>query len=127
MLEKLGGIVAKVTTKTIRDIKRLNEEGLNDREIADELGISQRSASRYRRSLGLHKIGRNKKQRIYTVWSAETDQLLCYGDAHECTEMLGLANVSIFYQTVSRTKAGRMKKYVFLVEPHEEELNSREA
>lgn len=121
MLENLGGIVVKVTMKTIRDIKRLNEEGLNDREIADELGISQQSASRYRRSLGLPKIGRNKKQRTYTVWSAESEDLLCYGDAYECAKMLGLANADIFYQTVCRTKAGKMKKYIFLVEPYEEE------
>jgi hypothetical protein len=116
-----------ITTGNIRDIRHLREEGLNDQAISTKLGLSQTSVRRYRRKMGFPPTGRNKNQRMYTVWSAETDQLLCYGDAHECTEMLGLANVSIFYQTVSRTKAGRMKKYVFLVEPYEEEQNSREA
>lgn len=119
--ESRKGKYKTLTTKNIRDIRRLHEEGLNDREISEELGISQQSASKYRRSLGLPKIGRNKKQRMYTVWSAESEDLLCYGDAYECAKMLGLASADIFYQAVSRTKAGKMKKYIFLVEPYEEE------
>lgn len=110
-----------LTTKNIKDIRRLHEEGLNGEEIAAQLGLCSTTVNRHRRQMGFPKIGRNKKQHMYTVWSAETENLLCYGTAPECAEMLGLSDVSIFYQTISKTKAGKTKKYIFLVEPYEEE------
>ena len=110
-----------ITTGNIRDIRRLREKGLNDQAISTKLGLSQTSVRRYRRKMGFPPTGRNKKQRMYTVWSAENEELLCYGDAYECAKMLGLASADIFYQAVSKTKAGKMKKYIFLVEPYEEE------
>lgn len=110
-----------LTTKNIKDIKRLHEEGLNDREISEELGLHYSAVGRHRRQMGFSKIGRNKKQHMYTVWSAETDHLLCCGTAPECAEILGFRDVSIFYQTISKTKAGKTNKYIFLVEPYEDE------
>lgn len=110
-----------LTTRHIREIRRLHEEGLNGTEIAAELGLLPGAVNRHKRLMGLPRIGRNKKQHIYTVWSAETERLLAFGTVTECTKALGFANENGFYAMVSRTKAGKMKKYIVLVEPYEPE------
>lgn len=114
-----------LTIKQVREIRRLHEEGLNGVEIAAELGIRPGTVNCYRRKMGLSRNGRNKKQHIYTVWSAETDHLLAYGTVTECTRVLGFASENGFYSMVSRTKSGKLKKYTVLVESYEEEGESR--
>ena len=107
---------SKVTTKHLQEIKRLNAAGVNDLEIAKQLGLSGSIVFWHRKRMGLKKVGINKKTYTYTVYDAKTDRLLAFGTVEECTKALGYKSFSSFYQMVSRFQNGRQKKYYVLKE-----------
>lgn len=64
-----------------------------------------------------------KTQKLYAVYDPNpaTDELLAFGTAAECAEILGMKNVPSFYETVYRTVKGTNKKYIIVVLNDEEE------
>lgn len=51
----------------------------------------------------------------YTVYGAQTDELLACGSAAKCARTLGLALAS-FYSALSRTRKGLNQKYHIMTE-----------
>lgn len=56
-----------------------------------------------------------KKQKLYAVYDAKTDELLAFGTASECRDQMDMKNTYTFYETCSRVARGINKKYVVLV------------
>lgn len=97
-----------ITTRMVKEIHRLNQEGKSDREIAEILGISQSCVWKRRKTMGLPPMG---KARLYTVWNAKTDELIVCGTADECAKFMGYATRNNFHGMVHRMTHGMGKKY----------------
>ena len=54
--------------------------------------------------------------KYYTVYLNKTDEIVAFGTAKECAEKLHLADVEVFYATVSKNKSGILKKYTVVVD-----------
>lgn len=106
----------KITTSTLKEIRRLNGEGKNDAVIAKMIGIAYQTVTRYRRGMGLPPRKKSTKAVTYTVYDAKTDELLAIGTVDKCAAMLGFQNASGFYEMVSRVAHGRAKKYTVFKE-----------
>lgn len=66
--------------------------------------------------------------KYYSVYLKKTDELVAQGSAEECTTQLGYTCVSTFYAMYTRSKQGKLNKYIFLChddgelyDPHHEE------
>lgn len=96
-----------MTTKTLDEIKRLHGDGMVDREIADELGISLATVYRWRTKEGLTA---NRGKERYTVYDRKTSSFLVEGTAQKCSEFLGIKPTS-FRHAVCCFRSGRGGKY----------------
>lgn len=111
---------AMITTKQLEEIRRRNAAGENDVVISQSMGLSYSAVQRNRLAMGLPRSRNNKKTYTYTVYDANTDQLLAYGTVDQCTAALGFANYNSFYGLVCRAMKGKQKKYSILREAIEE-------
>lgn len=68
--------------------------------------------------------GINKK--LYAVYLEETDVLLAFGTANECSKLMDLNNTVAFYELCSKVKRGKNKKYVIVVMDDTEEEDGKE-
>lgn len=68
---------------------------------------------------------RTKRRAVnyYSVYLKKTDELVAQGSAEECTEQLGYTCVTTFYSMLTRTKQGKLNKYVFIRHEGEEEYD----
>ena len=92
-----------MTTGTLQNIRQLNEEGSNDLEIAEILGLSNGVVSYWRKYLGLKPVRRHRTKKWYKVTDVWTEKVLCSGTARECAQALGI-DIESFYCEVSRWK-----------------------
>ena len=58
---------------------------------------------------------RGPKPKRYTVYLNKTEEVIAFGTAKECAEIMG-RSVKTFYETVGRCRSGKVKKYTFVVE-----------
>jgi transcriptional regulator with XRE-family HTH domain len=59
----------KIAKEKIEEIVRLNKKGNNDLKISKILGISQPTVRKYRNKLGIKKIKRYNKHKVYLTYS----------------------------------------------------------
>lgn len=96
-----------MTIKTLNQIKELHSAGYVDREIAEELGISQTNVHYWRSKLGLEP---NRTNRWYAIYDRKTSDFIFEGRLAECCEFLGLT-LCAFRRRYSRFKTGAAGKY----------------
>ena len=102
-----------MTTKTLDEIKRLNGEGLVDREVAEILGVHQSAVSRWRNKEGL---APNRGKARYTVYDRETSDFIVEGSARKCSAFLGI-KITSFWHAACCFRKGRGGKYeIYAVE-----------
>lgn len=89
--------------KTERRIRKLNERGLNYREIGERVGFSACAVRDAAIRMGLYPVGAHPAQ--YTVYDNDGN-VRAFGTAQECSDAMGIKLCS-FYSAVSR---GRRKK-----------------
>ena len=99
-----------MTTEMLGKIKELNEQGLNDSAIAEQLHYSTTTVHYWRRWLGLPTTRINRTKKLYTVYDGVTTQFLIEGTAKECAAYMGV-NVTRFYQIKCKFDDGAYKKY----------------
>ena len=97
----------KMTSKKLGELKQLHGEGMVDREIAQEMGISMATALYWRTKLGL---APNRTSVRYAVYDRRTTAFLVEGTARECTEYPGIKESS-FRSAMSRFRNGMELKY----------------
>lgn len=104
-------------------IRTLHAQGLDDTQIAKEMGFSPVTIGEHRRKLRL-KAHRKSRQdgprRYYFVYEAKTDKLLAYGTAKECAAQLGVT-LDSFYCTVSRAQARVRGRYEIFIDDVDDE------
>lgn len=54
--------------------------------------------------------------KYYTVYKEDTDEIIAFGNASQCTEILGLKDTRQFHAFVSKTRSGLRKRYKVVVE-----------
>lgn len=101
-----------MTTKALAEIKRLNQAGKNDAEVADLLGISMCVARYWRRQEGLPPARHHRHAKEYAVYDGKTEELVALGTARECAAALN-TTVNTFRTLISKAKRGAYKKYSF--------------
>ena len=64
--------------------------------------------------------------KYYTVYREDTDEIIAFGNAAQCAEILGLKDARQFHAFVSKTQSGLRKRYTVVVEEDddEKEINS---
>lgn len=107
----------QITTKQLHRIRELSGNGLTDKEIAAEIGISDGQVFRWRSYMGLPAAGlhRHKRTVHYTVYDSGTDEVLATGTAEEITQQMGWSPNST-YSIICKALKGRYKKYVVVKE-----------
>lgn len=93
--------VALITTKTLARIREMNQAGMNDCVIAQELGLSKSIIQRWRKRMGLEPVRLWAKRPLYTVYLRKTGEYICEGTSEECAAQMGI-KVETFYQQRSR-------------------------
>lgn len=97
-----------MTTLQLRKLRARNAEGWNDRQIADELGLTVGIVYYWRRlKLGLsaHRDANPKRLRDYTVYDRHGN-VAAFGTARECASTLGV-KVETIYSMASRSARRR--------------------
>lgn len=86
-----------MTTEQIIQVKKLNESGMPDTDIARLLGVSRWTISRVREQLGLPTVKRKGRptRKKYTVWLKETGEMIAQGSAVEVAKKLNYSVTSI--------------------------------
>lgn len=107
----------RMTSKVLAEIKRMNENGKNDCEIARAVGTSHEMVRYYRsKVLGLPPAERRqkpwtyKKGRTYTVYDGHTTQFVVEGAVRECAEAMGMLPNS-FYRAFLRSRRGEIGRW----------------
>lgn len=59
--------------------------------------------------------------KYYTVYREDTDEIVAFGNAVQCAEILGLKDACQFHAFVSKTRSGLRKRYTVVVEEDDEE------
>ena len=112
-----------MTTKTLAEIKRLNQAGKHDTEIAELLGLSGTTVQHWRIYLGLPKVkGYRRNVKEYAVYDGKTEVLVALGTAEECARVLDVTPASL-RSYMARAKRGAYRKYSFF---EMEETNGKE-
>lgn len=108
-----------ITTKTLAEIKRLNQEGKNDAEVADLLGMPVSTVRWWRTRQGLPKVkGYHRGVKQYAVHDGKTEELVALGTAKECAAALGI-DLGSFRKSMFEAKRGAYKKYSFCEVEHD--------
>ena len=94
--------------KTERRIRKLNERGLNYREIADRLGCGYFAVWGAARRMGLTPAGHKRVQ--YTIYDLEGN-VRAFGTAEECAASMGV-KLGTIYTYVSRSRRKKNKRAV---------------
>lgn len=63
--------------------------------------------------------------KYYTVYDERIEEIIAFGNASQCTVILGLKNVRQFHAFVSKTRSGLRKNYKVVVEDDGEESDSK--
>ena len=58
--------------------------------------------------------------RYYTVYREDTDEIIAFGNATQCAEILGLKDARQFHAFVSKTRSGLRRHYKVVVEDYDE-------
>lgn len=99
-------------------VVEMRRQGATVTQIAQHFGVSISNISRMLCRNGFP-MRAKKCNAFYTVYLAATDEVVACGTAKECAERLGYANAMSFCSVISQTKAGRHKKYIFVVDKEE--------
>ncbi len=54
--------------------------------------------------------------KYYTVYCEDTEEIIAFGNAVQCAEILGLKNARQFHAFVSKTRSGLRNHYKVVVE-----------
>lgn len=60
--------------------------------------------------------------KYYTVYSEDTEEIIAFGNAVRCAEILGLKDARQFHAFVSKTRSGLRKHYKVVVEENDEDV-----
>lgn len=91
-----------MTTKVLAKIKELHAQGLNDRQIAEQIGKSTGVVEYWRKKMGLKANRSYEPVKHYTIYD-ENDNLRVHGSARECAAALGIQEASV-YRLAHRAK-----------------------
>ena len=91
-----------MTTKTLEKIRVMNSQGLNDRQIAEQIGTSTSTAEYWRKKMGLKAHRKYGTVKCYVIYD-ENDNVRAVGSARECAEALGIQIDSV-YRLAHRAK-----------------------
>lgn len=91
-----------MTTKTLERIRELHKQGLNDPEIAKEIGCCTSTVCSWRKKLGLSANWKASPKSFYVIYD-EKDNVRATGSARECAEALGI-KVDSVYRLAHRAK-----------------------
>lgn len=58
--------------------------------------------------------------KYYTVYDERTEEIVAFGNASQCTKILGLKDTRQFHAFVSKTRSGLRKNYNVVVEDDKE-------
>lgn len=94
--------------KTERRIRKLNERGLNYRQIAERLGCNYSAVWTAARRMGLSPVGMEPAQ--YTVYD-RAGNVRAFGTAEECAASMGV-KLGTIYTYVSRSRRKKNKRAV---------------
>lgn len=94
-----------MTTKTLGKIRVLHSQGLNDRQIAEQIGKSTGVVEYWRKKMGLKANRSYEPVKHYTIYD-ENDNLRVHGSAKECAEVLGIRVDSIYHAAYIAGKKG---------------------
>lgn len=61
--------------------------------------------------------------KYYTVYDERTEEIIAFGNALQCTNILAFKDVRQFHAFVSKTRSGLRKNYKVVVEEDEENLD----
>lgn len=59
--------------------------------------------------------------KYYTVYREDTEEIIAFGNAVQCAELLGLKDARQFYAFVSKTRSGLRKRCKVVIEEDDEE------
>lgn len=59
--------------------------------------------------------------KYYTVYREDTEEIIAFGNAVQCAEILGLKNARQIHDYVSKTRSGLRKHYKVVVKEADEE------
>lgn len=91
-----------MTTKTLEKIRVLHSQGLNDRQIAEQIGTSTGVVEYWRKKMGLKANRSYEPVKHYTIYD-ENDNLRVHGSTRECAAALGI-KVDRVYRLAHRAK-----------------------
>ena len=94
--------------KTEQRIKRLNQKGLNYREISERVGYSDCAVRDAAIRMGLYPVGQHPAQ--YTVYDQDGN-VQAFGTSRECADAMGIQLCS-FYSAVTRCRKKKSKRIV---------------
>lgn len=58
---------------------------------------------------------------ILSVYREDTEEIIAFGNAVQCAEILGLKDARQFHAFVSKTRSGLRKRYKVVIEEDDEE------
>ena len=58
--------------------------------------------------------------KYYTVYREDSDEIIAFGNAIQCAEILGLKDARQFHAFVSKMRSGLRKRYKVVVEEYDE-------
>ena len=91
-----------LTTGGLKKIKELAAEGLNDRHIAERLGVCKDTVMLWRHKMGVKAAGTYDSRQYYTIYD-RNDRIRAHGSAKECAKALGI-KVDSVYRMANRSK-----------------------
>ena len=59
--------------------------------------------------------------KYYTVYREDTEEIIAFGNAVQCAEILGLKDARQFHAFVSKTRSGLRKRYKVVIEEDDAE------
>lgn len=98
----------KVDADMVREMRRMNREGMNNREIAERLGVAASTVWTHLADHGIYSPASRLSQ--YTVYDRD-GQVAAFGTARECCKTLGI-KYETFWSYIARGR-GRIVKELF--------------
>ena len=101
-----------MTTEKRDTLLRLAREGLYDRQVAQQLGVSTATVGYYRKRYGLLRGKRPPKHTLYTVYDLD-EQYLFEGNVQECAEYLGVSQITVRRYACLRKSGARVPVLIY--------------
>ena len=64
--------------------------------------------------------------KYYTVYRVDTDEIIAFGNAVQCAEIIRLKDARQFHEFVSKTRSGLRKRYKVVAEEYDDDESEDE-